>query len=68
MRSKFGAPKAITATAHKMAKIIYNMLKSKKSFRELGSDYYDCQYQKRVIASLKKRAKEFGFEVVPATI
>ncbi len=65
MRSKFGAPKAITATAHKMARIIYHMLKSKQSFRELGGHYYESQYQNRVIASLKKRAKEFGFDVVP---
>jgi transposase len=65
MRAKFGAPKAITATAHKMAKILYHMIKSKKNFRELGLNYYESQYQKRVIASLKKRAKEFGFDVIP---
>lgn len=65
MRAKFGAPKAITATAHKMAKILYHMIKSKKNFRELGLNYYESQYQKRVIASLKKRAREFGFDVVP---
>jgi transposase len=65
MRAKFGAPKAITAVAHKMAKIIYHMLKSKKSFLELGADYYENQYQKRVIVSLKRRAKELGFDVVP---
>ncbi|MGE0207457.1 MAG: IS110 family transposase [Candidatus Babeliales bacterium] len=65
MRSKFGAPKAITATAHKMARIIYHMLTSKKGFRELGGDYYENQYRERVLASLKRRAKEFGFDVVP---
>jgi len=65
MRSKLGAPKAITAAAHKMAKIIYHMLKFKTSFRELGADYYERQYQKRVLTSLKRRAKEFGFDVVP---
>ena len=68
MRAKFGVPKAITATAHKMAKIIYAMLKSKKSFRELGSDYYENQYRMRVVASLKKRAKDLGFEVIPTTL
>ena len=65
MRAKFGAPKAITATAHKLARIIYHMLKSKKGFRELGADYYENQYQNRVLASLKKRAKEFGLNLVP---
>lgn len=68
MRSKFGAPKAVTATAHKMARIIYHMLTSKKSFRELGGDYYENQYRERVLASLKKRAKDFGFDVVPQAI
>lgn len=65
MRCKFGAPKAITAVAHKMAKIIYHMLKFKTSFRELGAAYYENQYQKRVLTSLKRRAKELGFDVVP---
>lgn len=64
MRAKFGAPKAVTAVAHKLARIIYHMLKSKKSFVELGADYYESQYQNRVIASLKKRAKEFGLDLV----
>lgn len=67
MRAKFGAPKAITAAAHKLARIIYHMLKSKKSFIESGADYYENQYQNRVIASLKKRAKEFGLDLVPKT-
>lgn len=68
MRSKLGAPKAITATGHKLAKIIYNMLKFKKSFKELGADYYESQYRTKVIASLKKRAKDFGFDLVNKTV
>ena len=68
MRAKFGAPKAITAAAHKMARIIYHMLRYKKSFQELGADYYDKQYRDRVLASLRKRARELGFNVVPMAI
>jgi transposase len=68
MRAKLGAPKAITAAAHKLAKVLYNMLKFKKSFRELGNDYYEAQYKKRLLASMKKRAKELGFCLVPLTV
>jgi transposase len=64
MRAKLGAPKAITAAAHKLAKVLYNMLKFKKSFRELGESYYEAQYKKRLVTSLKKRAKELGFGLV----
>jgi transposase len=39
MRSKLGPAKATTATAHKLAKIIYHMLKEKTSYRERGAEY-----------------------------
>lgn len=67
MRAKLGAPKAITATAHKLARVLYNMLKFKKSFKELGNDYYEKQYKKRLLIALKRRAKEIGFSLVPLT-
>lgn len=66
MRSRLGAPKAITATAHKLAKIIYRMLINGEDYRELGENYYEQQYHKRVLGNLKKRAKEMGFLLIPA--
>ena len=65
MRSRLGAPKAITATAHKLARIIYRMMLDGKDYRELGENYYEQQYRARVIANLKNRAKEMGYELVP---
>jgi len=61
MRSRLGAPKAITATAHKLARMIYRMLVTGENYRELGENYYEQQYQDRVLANLKKRAKEMGY-------
>ena len=64
LKARLGAPKAITAAAHKLAKIIFNMLKNGEEYRESGQSYYDEQYRNRVIKNLNKRAKEFGFELV----
>ena len=56
-----GSPKAITATAHKMALIIYAMIKERKSYNELGADVYERTYKNRCVANLKKSAKALGF-------
>lgn len=67
MRSKLGAPKAITAGAHKLAKILYAMLRERKSFKEIGQDTYEQMHKERQLQALKKRAKDFGFQLIEAT-
>lgn len=64
MRAKLGAPKAITAGAHKLAVILYTMLKDKKSFTEVGQEAYEHAYKERQLASLKRQARGLGFELV----
>jgi transposase len=61
MRAKLGAPKAITAAAHKLARILYRMLTEGTNYREIGENYYEQQYQARVVASLSRRAAELGY-------
>lgn len=61
MRARLGAPKAITATAHKLARIIYRMLKYGESYVDQGQDYYEQQYRERAIKNLKSRAKQLGY-------
>jgi len=63
-KAQKGAPKAITATAHKIARVFYNMLKYGTEYVDLGQEYYEQRYQDRVIANLKRKAKQFGFELV----
>lgn len=67
LKSRKGPMKAITATAHKLAKIIYNMLRYGTEYVEAGQAYYEEQYRDRVIKNLKKKAAEFGFELVGAS-
>lgn len=66
MRAKHGAPKAITATAHKIARIVYHMLKYKEEYVDPGQDYYEAQCRERAIRNLKRKAKKLGLTVAPA--
>lgn len=65
MRAKFGTPKAITATAHKIAVIIYNMLRHGTSYQELGGDYYEKKYKERIVFNLTKKAAALGYTLNP---
>jgi hypothetical protein len=66
MRSRHGAPKAITATAHKLARIIYHLIKNRKPFDETVFAEQERDHQERMKKRLIKRAKSFGLQVVPA--
>jgi transposase len=64
MKARLGAPKAMTATAHKLAIIFYRMVKAKTPYQDLGEDYYLKQNRERAVRRLKQDAKRFGFELV----
>ena len=67
MRARLGSPKAITATARKLAIIIYKMLKYGKAYVDRGAEYYEQQYRAAMVKNLKRRARQLGFELVEAT-
>lgn len=64
MRTRLGGPKAITATARKLACIFYQMLRYGKDFVDSGLDYYEKKYQQKVLNNIKRRAKQLGYQVV----
>ncbi len=64
LKSRLGPAKAITATAHKIAKIIYNMLRYGIRYKDAGQNYYEQQYRDRVVKNLKRKAEELGFSLV----
>lgn len=64
MRAKLGAPKAITATAHKLARLFYSMLATKRSFADIGQEAYERQFQARRLTGLQRAAKQLGFQLV----
>jgi transposase len=63
-RARLGAPKAITATAHKLARLVYAMLTHGTAYVDAGQEYYEERHRSRVIQNLKRRAQELGFELV----
>jgi transposase len=65
IRTRSGAPIAITATAHKLARIFYHLWTTGEDFVDAGAEAYEQQYQQRVFKHLKQRAKKMGFDLVP---
>jgi transposase len=63
MRSRHGAPEAITATAHKLARIFYHLWRTGEPYQDPGQDYYEQKYKERVLRNMKKRAKDLGYEI-----
>ena len=64
--ARMDRPKAITATAHKLARLVYFMLTKGQAYVEAGQDYYEQRYRERVVQNLTKRAHHLGFELTPA--
>lgn len=63
-KTQLGAPKAITATAHKIARIFYEMLKNRTEYKDLGVDYYQKRYKDRTLKNLRRSAKAFGLILI----
>ena len=64
-KAHLGAPKAITATAHKLARIIYSMLPYGQGYVDAGAQYYESQYRERALRTAKQRAAQLGYQLVP---
>jgi len=64
MRAKKGPASATTATAHKIARIYYSLVKSGRAYEERSAEAYEARERERAIASLAKRAKGLGYELV----
>jgi transposase len=64
MRAKLGAPKAITATAHKLARIIYHMVTTGQAYDEGICAQNEAQNCQRMEARLRRQARELGLQVV----
>jgi transposase len=65
-RARLGSPKAITATAHKLARIVYHLMRYGLAYMRQSEDAYAAQVRDRLEKQLRRRAKELGFEVVRA--
>ena len=66
MRAKLGAPKAITAAAHKLARIVFHLLPARQPYDETVFPKEEQQHQYRLELKLRKQARLLGFEVITA--
>jgi transposase len=68
LRTRLGAPKAITAMARKLACLFYSLIKHGQQYVDKGNEYYETKYREQQIRALAKRAQKLGVElVIPKT-
>jgi transposase len=67
MRAKLGAPKAITATAHKLARIIHHLLTTREAYDESQLAQAEQDHRQRTESRLRAQARALGFQLVPVT-
>jgi transposase len=65
MRAKHGPEKANLAAAHKLARIIYFMLKNKTAYRDVGVEGYEQKHRDRMVRNLQRQAHRLGLRVEP---
>ena len=68
MCSRMDKPKAITAAAHKLARLIYTMLTKGEEYTDQGQDYYEKRYREHVVQNLAQRAAKLGMKMVPLEV
>jgi transposase len=64
LRSRLGAPKAITAMAAKLARLVYRMLKYGEEYVDKGTALYEEKYRAQQVKFLAKKAAQHGFTLV----
>ncbi len=64
LRTRLGAPQAITAMARKLACLYYRLIKHGQQYVDKGTEYYEARYREQQIRSLTKRAQKLGLLVV----
>jgi transposase len=65
MRAKLGAPKAITAAAHRLARIIFHLVTTHQQYDEVRLAGDQVHNQHRQQAKLRAKARALGFQLVP---
>jgi transposase len=63
--ARMDKPRAITACAHKLARLVYTLLTQGEDYVDQGQAYYEEQYRQRVVRTLTKKAEQLGFQLIP---
>lgn len=64
LRTRLGAPKAITAMAHRLARIAYRLLKYGEAYVDKGASFYEHKYRDQQIRFVRKKAASLGLQII----
>jgi transposase len=64
LRTRLGAPKAITAMARKLACLFYRLLTKGQTYVDKGAQYYESRHREQQIRSVLKRATQLGLQII----
>src|SRR6185369_14796988 len=67
MKGRLGAQAALTATAHKLARIVYLALKHGMTYVHQGQEEYEARMKEKQVNALRRKARQLGLEVVEKT-
>ena len=68
LKARLGPAKAITATAHQLARIVYRLLRYGHHYVDPGAHYYEQKYRANLVSNLRKRAAALGFTLVETSV
>jgi hypothetical protein len=66
IQSRAGGPKALVATARKLAERVYRLLRYGQEYVRQSEQAYEAAYQDRLVKSMAKRAAKLGYKLVPS--
>ena len=66
LKGRLGESQALIATAHKLARVVYVLLKEKQPYQGLSEREYEEKFRQREMNSLQRRAARLGLSLVPA--
>jgi transposase len=64
LKGRLGPAKAITATAHKLARIFYRLWCDGTAYEDPGADVYEQRYRQRLVSNLQRKARSLGLKLV----
>jgi hypothetical protein len=67
MKGRLGVQAALTATAHKLARIVYLALKHGMTYVRQAQEDYEAQMREKQIKALRRKARQLGLEVIEKT-
>jgi transposase len=63
MRARKGGPYAVVATARKIARVFYRVLRTRTPYRDIGKEHFDARHRQRAIGGAVKRLRALGLDV-----